>query len=861
MKHTPSRRAVLAASFFLPALLMALVFALCGMTPFGTRTMGVMDMAHQYLPFLCSLRDILAGRADLLYLPSMCLGGNMLGVAAYYLTSPLNLLCCLFPRESLYTAVSLTYFIRVGLCGLTMCVYAGCRRGYGWRCLVPAAAYAFMAYMVGYCFNYLWQDCVILLPLTALGIARLCRERRPWLYIIALAAALLLNFYIGYILCLFSVLFFLYELFSVPRAERDRTLRTVLRFALSSLAAGALAAVLLLPTAFSLSGGKAEFSLSALTLTPQFDLRSLLSKFYVGAFRYEEIMPDGLPQVFAGTVTMALALLYFFNDRIPLRRRLLTGALMLVLLVSFWLAGLDLIWHALNKPNWYNHRYSFLLGFLLAAAADSELAEWRESAGGWRLLLPVGIAAAVSALVFVGRTYEYVTWTAALAAVLITAAVCLGLLLAKQPGAGKRLVCVLAAALLVVHLGDLAVNAKLSLTALTIPASDETAYAAYVTEKAAAFDAIDAGGELVRTESPDAFSQDRCEPMLFGYDGISHYGSTLSQESLDFLQRLGVDRYTDIWAAYGPGVTAAADTLLGIRYVVSGTLDKPYDVYAEAGSWTVFENKNALPVGWTADGAAAQPIPAGDCFSYMNALYAAAAPEVGGDVFRPAEIADVTAEGLVPDGGTGWRLDGDASQGSVTYTLQMAADGPLYMEMRLPDYPSTIVTTNGESRAYYATAQTNGSLYLGRFAAGETVTVELQAFSDLAAEYTAFATEDEAALARYAAALRTGGCALQKLSASHFAGTFTAGEGDTLLVLTLPYDEAWRITLDGQTVRPEKVQDCLTALAVTPGTHTLDMRYVPRGLLPGAAVSLCALAACLAVYLAAHKRTRQRDPS
>ena len=857
MKHAPKRSILLSAAFALPCALTAAVFALCGLAPFGARTLGVMDMAHQYLPFLYSLRDVLAGRTDLLYLPSMCLGGNMLGVAAYYLASPLNLICCLFSREDMYTAVSLIYFLRVGLCGLTMCVYTGRRRGYGWRCLIPSTAYALMAYMVAYCFNYLWQDCVILLPLIALGIARLVRDRRPWLYIAALAAAMLMNFYIGYILCLFSVLFFLYEFLSVPKPERARPWRTLLACALSSLAAGALSAVLLLPTAYSLSGGKAAFSLSVLTFAPQFDLRALLSKLYIGAFDYEQIMPAGLPQIFSGTVTAALAMLYFLNPRIPRRRRALTGGLALVLALSFQITALDLIWHALNAPNWYNHRYSFLLSFLIAAAADHELAEFKAGTRERHLLVPVGIAAVVSALVFIGRDYTYVTWRSALAAALITGAACLILRGLKRPSLPGGMACALAAALLLVHAGDLAVNAGLSLRALTVPASDSRSYAEYVAAKAEAFDRLPTGDAFVRVESTTAFNQDRCEPMLFGYDGISHYGSTLSQDSLDFLQRVGVDRYTDIWAAYGPGVTEAADSLLGIRYVVSPALDKEYLPYAETGSYTVWENPNALPIGWTADSGVQNEISAQDCFSYLNALYAAAAPEVGGEIFVPAAFGAPETEGFATAGGARYELADGAMTGSMTYTVRPGADGPLYMQLGLADYPGVVVSVNGGGSVYYATAQTNGSLYLGDFTEGETVTVRLDAYSDVTLGFSAFATEDTNALGRYAAALRAGGCGLTKLSSSHYTGSFTAGEGDELLVLTLPYDGAWRVYLDGGRVEPIRVQDCLMAVGVGAGEHTLEMRYIPAGLIPGAAVSCLALAACTVVFALQKRKEKQ----
>ena len=852
MKTFSRRSVLLPVSFLLPAAVMAVVFAVCGLAPFGTRTLGVMDMSHQYISFLYSLRDILSGRASLLYLPSMCLGGNMLGMYAYYLASPLNLLICLFPRTMLFQAVGVVYLLRVGLCGLTMCVYTGVRRGWSLRCLVASMAYAFMAYMVAYSFNYLWHDGVILLPVVALGIARLREEAKPWLYVISLAAALALNFYIGYILCLFSVLFFLFEFLSAPKPFSADGRKALLRFALSSLAAGALAAALLLPAFLSLRNGKAAFDLSVLTLTPRFTLPELLSKMYPAAFRYEEIMPEGLPQVFCGTVTAVLSILYFANRRIPARRRLLAGGLMLAIAVSFWISALDLIWHGLNMPTWYNYRYSFALSFLMAAAADRELAELREGTRPWHLLLPPAVLAAASALTFTGRTYEYVTWHSAAAALVLAVVICAALFVCLRPGTGKRLAAVLAAVVLLAHTGELAANAGISLRRLTSQATDAAAFSEYTGAKAEAFALVPDSLEFVRTESPSAFSQNRCEPLLFGYDGISHYGSTLSQDSLEFLDRLGFDRYEDIWAQYGPGVTGAADTLLGVRYLVADTLAKGYSALGEAGGWTVAENRLALPVGWTADAALRTVAGGADSFAYMNALYAAAAPEVGRDVFVRADASAPALGNFTADGTRYTRVETDFA--TLTYTVTAPADGPLYAEFGIPDYPGVMLFANDVMRAWYATAQTNGTVYLGDFSAGDTVTVKLQASADITVDFASFAAEDADALSRYAAALSGGACPLTKISSAHFIGSFTTAEGDGLLVLTLPYDASWRITLDGRKVQPEKILDCLTALDVPPGAHTVELRYVPAGLLPGAAVSVLALAVCLAVYLRGQKR-------
>lgn len=853
MKTAPRKSVLLLLSFLFPAALMALVFALCGICPFGSRSLGVMDMSHQYLSFLYSLRDILSGEASLFYLPSMCLGGNMTGVAAYYLLSPLNLLTCLFPRARMMEAVSILYFIRVGLCGLTMCICTGRQNGYGWRCLFSALAYSFMAYMLAYSFNYLWQDCVILLPLIALGISRLTDRKGPWLYILSLAGALFMNFYIGYILCIFSVLFFLYEFLSRTGADRPKAVPMLGRFALSSLAAGALAAVALLPAFLSLAGGKAEFSLDILTLDPRFDFITLFSKLYTGAFNYEEIMPVGMPHIFCGTMTTALAILYFANPRIPGRRRILTGCLFGILALSFWITALDLVWHCLNTPSWYNYRYSFLFSFFLCMAADEELKHLKEGFRPWHAILPMGLSIGISLLVFAGRSYDYVTWYSALEAVILTAVLCGILLLANRPRAGKRLGCFLAAAALLLHTGELAANAKLSLDDLTVPSSDPALYAEYVAAKEEAFALVPDDGSYFRVESPTMHDMNRCEPMLFGYDGISHYGSTISQKNLDFLDRLGLDRYTDLWSLYGAGVTAAADSLLGVRYLVSADTAKAYEAFAQTDSYTLWKNPNALPIAWTADENMTDTL-GGSGFGYIENLYRAAAPEVAQDIYTMAEVVDEALDNYVYTDGHTLTREADGIS-SVTYTLDVRADGRLYGEFDIPDFPGVMIFVNDAFVSSYASAQTNGTVYLGTFSAGDTVSVKLQTATDMTVTSIAFATENDGALAAYAEAIRASGCELRKLSASHYTGSFTTDDRDELLVFTIPYDEAWSVRLDGEPVEPMEVQNCLMALSVTEGEHTVELRYIPAGVVPGAVITAAALLACLAVYLFRRRKT------
>lgn len=79
-------------------------------------------------------------------------------------------------------------------------------------------------------------------------------RRRPLLFILSLAACLITNYYIAYMICLFSALYFLFRLavsIPDPPACCGRARAYLLRALLGGyLAAAGLAASALLPTAF-----------------------------------------------------------------------------------------------------------------------------------------------------------------------------------------------------------------------------------------------------------------------------------------------------------------------------------------------------------------------------------------------------------------------------------------------------------------------------------------------------------------------------------------------------------------------------------------------------------------------------------
>ena len=93
------------ASFFMPVFLMAVAMVILKVFPFGNHTFLIWDMDWQYSSFFVHLHDILHGEASAWYSLSRAIGGDMIGVSAYYLISPFNILFYFFDETNIYIGI------------------------------------------------------------------------------------------------------------------------------------------------------------------------------------------------------------------------------------------------------------------------------------------------------------------------------------------------------------------------------------------------------------------------------------------------------------------------------------------------------------------------------------------------------------------------------------------------------------------------------------------------------------------------------------------------------------------------------------------------------------------------------------
>jgi uncharacterized membrane protein YfhO len=356
----------------IPAIIFFLIYLARGLYPFGNGTVLVLDLNGQYVYFFEALRDTVLEGGSLLYSWSRSLGGEFLGIYAYYIASPLSYLICLFPDTKIQEFLLIMFMIKAAICGFTMGFYLHKHSVNKNKLAVIAFSvlYAMSAYCVVQQNNTMWIDAVMWLPLVAYGVEQIVKYGKYKMFVIFLALTVASNFYIGYMCCIFVFLYYFFYMLAYkdnnvnnPCLEKAHWGKSLIRMGFFSVIAIGIAAVIVLGAYYSLQFGKNEFTDPSWEITMRFDFFDFLFKLLPSS--YDTVRIDGLPFVYCGLLTVILAPLFFCSKKFTVREKIVSGAFLMIFVLSFMISVVDLVWHGFQKPQWLNNRYSFMFCFFL----------------------------------------------------------------------------------------------------------------------------------------------------------------------------------------------------------------------------------------------------------------------------------------------------------------------------------------------------------------------------------------------------------------------------------------------------------------------------------------------------------------
>lgn len=181
----------------------------------GEQTVLRMDLYHQYGPLYAELYDRVTGGGSLVYSWTSGLGGSFLGNLFNYCCSPFALLMLLLGHKNMPEAIALMMVFKAMMSSMTFTYYINKSSGKVRSSSIAfGLLYAFSGYFVAYSWNIMWIDAMAVFPLVILGIERIIREKKFSLYVFGLTYTMITNYYMAYMVCILSVLYFLYYYFS-----------------------------------------------------------------------------------------------------------------------------------------------------------------------------------------------------------------------------------------------------------------------------------------------------------------------------------------------------------------------------------------------------------------------------------------------------------------------------------------------------------------------------------------------------------------------------------------------------------------------------------------------------------------------
>jgi uncharacterized membrane protein YfhO len=725
------------------------------------------------------------------------------------------------------------------------------------------------AYAVIQQHNSMWIDALMWLPLLTLGIEELIKNYRYKLYVIMLALILISNFYIGYMACIYTAVYFFYYYFSNnendknnPNSESRHFIKSLLRIGFFSLLAIGISMVIVASAYYSLQFGKNEFSNPNFSFSVRFQIIDFLTKLFPGS--YDTVRPEGLPFVYCGVLTLFCVPLYFLSKKFTSREKIFSAALIAFFVLSFSINTLDMVWHGFQKPNWLNYRYSFMLCFVLIVLAYKGLGEIRRASArtiaflSSIMILFLAIAQKFNYHAVVERLNGKVEfdqplkelemiWLSILCIAMITVILCVMIRTRRRQTAALMLlvfVCIEAfgnGIVSCVEFGD------------DVIYSSYSSYNDFVGNLRPLTDAI--------VESDDSFfryeknvHRKYCDNMALNIRGLTNSTSTLNKKTIDFLANIGYASKSH-WSKYLGG-NLITDSLLGIKYIIdeeSSIISNYYSLTdLEAAEYKstyyyAFINDYALSLAYTVDPSILDFEFSGETpIENVNALLnAMIGSEEEIKFFVPVEFTEDTTNLSTKKNSsyTEYRPEVSGSTATLTYTYTAPVEGEYFFYLP-SDYPREVnLKVNGKSNGTFYASETKRIVSLGYFDAQETVNVAMSLKSDVL-----YVTPEVASI--YYMDVDNAKAALTQLATEQyvisdnwkeddFIGTYATLSNNTTVLTSLPYDEGWKIYVDGSEIEYKKALDALIAFEIEDaGEHTVRFKYAPKTFTLGLTISI-----------------------
>ena len=831
---------------------MLILFKAQNLYPFSDRTISWSDMDQQYVPLLLDFKDILAGKEGFFFSLKNAAGMNFFGVFFYFLSSPFTFLIVFVDKADILSFANVITMLK-------MCAIAATASFYLSRKYPSAPAlnlflsvlYAYSGYVMMYYQVSGWLDVVYLFPILLLGLEELRKGKRV-LFTFTLAASMIVNFYIGYMLVIFLLLYALgYILLS-----KDK--KFAANFVLCCAIAALLSAIVWLPSflQYFTSGRRTSIMESLRNSSALTNYSTAIPVLFSVIF----LFPFAFSRKKATTIDVRLRFLLFLATLVPI-----------------FIEPINKMWQTGNYMC-FPTRYSFITIFLCITCAmdaltaknsDEEMEKtsektpvntgkkWKNDLPRYALnafLLLFSVFYCVFAIYYANKNaetidqYSQTLWGNAQSFEalfkLYAIAFFIGLAWCFCPRMGefKNVFLWLSVGALV--LSELYVAPVMYM----LTPAHSTAQYRDVIELENVIE--DDGFYRVKTDKEYA-GRDFDATTLggLGYNALGHYTSLTSQRYMTAIKRFG---YTSYWMEVGnSGGTVLTDALLSVKYQISSSKSAG-DIY-QGAYYSISPTASFLPLGVCAKT---------DIIANASAFADRASfqKQLAQDFFNTDDLvtvyglenATLTDLAVTERNGKLWLTPTEGSEGTISFRVNTRGKERVYVNI-FDEYSNAVnQAINGDFTVYspkyasasYPSKKQNGLLYVGEYTDAsfsikigvkETTAVRELGIMSIQTDKLAQAVNDVKTV-DFAAGKNTLSGKIQ-------------GQGGECVFLSVPYDRGLTLKINGKKSELHEVYGGFTAFYLQEGENDIQIEYLSPGFAAGAALSSVGVGLCTAAFV------------
>ena len=799
MKNKRVRNAIV--TFLISTAMFVAVMLCCGIYPFGDNSFITGDLNSIYIPEYMYVKDVISGVQDFGYSFQKSLGENTTGMFAYYTASPLLLLLAFFEKKQVINFATLLFGIKVIICATGADLYLTNKyKNMNYEDIILSLGYAFMSYNFAYYQNIMWLDVVMLLPLILMGVDYILEGKSPFTYILFLALSVFSNFYIAFMGCIFIALYFMWQYLEMHSYQLKKlSSKSIINFALGSLCGGLLPMFMVMPGLMNIFSVKSVGGNKDVELT--YSVVELIKQFIPGWFECINV-EKGMPFLYTGMFCLVATIMYFTTDD-NWKSKAATVVTGVILVLSFVVPQLNLLFHGMTAPVWFPHRHAFLFAMWMLITAGKTFN--RGTVGKKQLVLSGVVVVLLCIAQLVMFWYSVSKKNIVLGLVIGLAAV----IALAVPAKYKRFAIMAIGAVTCAELVFSSQNMVKQFEPYPVTVFEShleymeaiNAQADEITEK-----------DFYRLER--TYFRTLNDAFLMGYNGISHFDSTRDNVTSGVLEKLNYKLYGG--CTYGSGGGILGDALLGIEFVVSETEQKGL-VSIGNGLW---KNEYAVPFAVAVKENAKE---ANDLVRYFNDVYSALA----GESLTVAEYSRTTDE----------------------HNVHIVEENGYFVIMSNDDADKIVTTKENEKITEFTGNCKEGVLNVGYLTKGSQII--LKSIDGDISQYQMYMVP-EAAINKASAAIKRNAVEYEvnkaEISVNHNA------KDDVYVFLNVPYSEEWEITVNGNAVEAEKMYGYFMGIPITAGENAVEMKFVPAGSTAGIVISAVALLTTAALLFLNRKK-------